>query len=342
MQKIFLAALFSLLFVKTEAAVIYSQPASGSSAGYLSARYGVDGSGFDEFVWDSFSSTTNVTLREIQWRGTRSGSVPVDFKISINTLALPGGTVWDVGGSASETPTGTPGVYDYRFTLPAGFVITGGQTYWLQVFATQNEMPNWLWSTSTGGNGTHFAQVPAVTGNYRYINTAGDVAFTLLNAATIPVTITVNAVPDAGGTVTGGGTYQPGANVTVQATPTADRTFLNWTEAGVVVSTSADYTFVADGNKTLSANFSGPNTGPYVISAVANPSVNGHIGGAGTFNADEVVDLDVSAADGVSFVGWTENGELVDLPHLGGGLFQIIATADRNLIANFSYPNYTY
>lgn len=342
MKKLVLAALVSFLLAKTEAAVIYSQPASGGSAGYLSARYGVDGSGFDEFVWDSFSVTTNVTVREIQWRGTRTGSVPADFQLSINTVALPGGSVWNLGGSASETPTGTPGVYDYRFTLPAGFVLIGGQTYWLQVFATQNEMPNWSWSASTGGNGTHFAQVPAVTGNYRYVNTTGDVAFTLLNAATVPVTIQVSRSPAAGGNVTGGGAFSPGDSVTVTATAAIGRTFLNWTEAGVIVSTSTNFTFAADGNKTLTANFSGPNTGPYVINAVPNPSVYGNVGGAGTFNAGEVVDLDVTAADGVSFVGWTENGELVNLPSAGGGLFQITAVSNRNLIANFSYPYYTY
>lgn len=341
MEKIQLGVLSLLVSIAAHAAVIYTHPASPGSSGCLSARFGVEGSGFDEFVWDAFSVTTNETVREIQWRGTRTGSAPADFQISINTIALPGGTIWNTGGSASETPTGTPGVYDYRFTLPAGFALTGGQAYWLQVFATQNEMPNWSWSTGTGGNGTHFAQVPAVTGNYRYVNTAGDVAFTLLNAATVPVTITVSKSPSNGGTVTGSGTYAPGTNVTVTAKAGSGRTFLNWTEAGVVVSASTNFTFAADGNKTLTANFSGPNTGPYVISAVPNPSVYGNVGGAGTFNAGEVVDLDVTAADGVSFVGWTENGELVNLPSAGGGLFQITSVSNRNLIANFAYSAYT-
>ena len=62
---------------------------------------------------------TTQTLREIQWRCTRSGPEPMDFQISIDTIALPGGTVWHTNGTASETPSGTPGVYDYKFTLPA-------------------------------------------------------------------------------------------------------------------------------------------------------------------------------------------------------------------------------
>ncbi|NOS69500.1 MAG: hypothetical protein HOP33_06165 [Verrucomicrobia bacterium] len=341
MKKLFLVALFSLLLLKIEAAVIYSQPASGGSTGYLSARFGVGGSAYDEYVWDSFTVPTNTTLREIQWRGTRSGVAPADFQISINTIAIPGGTGWSTGGIANETPTGTPGVYDYRFTLPVGFLLTGGQTYWLQVFATQNGMPDWRLSGAVGGNNSHYAQVPAITGDYRFIVTGGDVAFTLLNAATVPVTITLNRSPAAGGTVTGGGTFSPGDSVSVTAAPASGRTFLNWTEAGLVVSASSNFTFAADGNKTLTANFSGPNTGPYVINAVPNPGVYGTVGGAGTFNAGEVVDLDVTAADGLSFVGWTENEELVTLPIAGGGIFQVTASSDRNLIANFAYPAYT-
>ena len=323
------------------ASAIYTQPPTAGNTGFLSARLGVDGSAYDEFVWDSFSSPTNANVREIQWRGTRFGSAPSAFQISINTISLPGGTIWNTGGSANETPTGTPDVYNYRFTLPAGFPLTGGQTYWLQIFAMQNELPNWHWSAATGGNGTHFAQVPAVTGDYRYISTPGDVAFMLLNAATVPVTITLSRSPTSGGSVTGGGTYPPGTEVTATAQAAAGRTFLTWTEAGNVVSLSTNFTFAADGNKTLTANFSGPNTGPYVINAVPNPAVYGNVGGAGTYNAGEVVDLDVSAADGVSFVGWTENGELVSLPLAGGGLFQTTAVSNRNLIANFAYPSYT-
>jgi hypothetical protein len=130
-----------LIAAQAYAGAIATQPVVAAGGGWLSARFGVDGSGFDEFVWDSFSNPVTQTVREIQWRGTRSGSVPASFEISINTVAMPGGTTWQVAGSANETPTDTPGIYDYRFTLPAGFTLTAGQTYWLQVFAVQNEIP---------------------------------------------------------------------------------------------------------------------------------------------------------------------------------------------------------
>ncbi len=339
-MKLFLSLFaFLLISIGVQAADIYSQPAAAGSSGYLSSTYSSGGSNLEEFVWDSFSTPTTQTLREIQWRGTRSGPAPVDFQISINTIALPGGTVWHTNGAASETATATPGVYDYKFTLPAGFVLTGGQGYWLQIIGlVDSYFPYWKWSASTIGNGLHIAQVPAVTGDYRFINGAGDVAFTLLNQATVPVTIAVNALPSAGGNVTGGGTYAPGVNVTVMATPAVGRTFLNWTEAGVIVSASASYSFAADGHKTLSAHFSGPNTGPYVINATANPSISGNVGGTGTFNAGEIVTLDSSAQDGSQLVSWTENGVVVST----AATYSFTATADRNLQANFTDPASTY
>lgn len=337
----FLALL--LIPASARAAEIYSQTPAPAGGGYLSSTYSNGGSNVEEFVWDSFSVPTTQTLREIQWRGTRSGPEPVDFQISINTIAMPGGTVWHTNGTASETPSGTPGVYDYKFTLPAGFVLTGGQGYWLQIIGmVDNYYPYWQWSSSSGGNGTHYAQVPAVTGDYRYVVTAGDVSFSLLDQATVPVTIALAKSPAAGGTVTGGGTFAAGAIVTVNATAADGRAFINWTEEGVVVSASASFTFAADGNKTLTANFSGPNTGPYMISAVANPGVYGKVGGAGMVNAGEIRELDLSAADGLSFVGWTENGEIVNIPYNADSqVFEVTATADRNLVANFAYRGYT-
>ena len=337
MKKLLLTFATTLSLFAAHAAIVYTQPLAGGSPGYLSVRYTVGGSYLDEFVWDTFSVTTNVTLREIQWLG--SGGSPADFDISINTIAFPGGTLWRANGSANETPTGTPGVFSYRFTLPAGFVLTGGQTYSLQIFATQNGWPvNWHWSAGTGGNGSHVAQVPAATGDYRFIATGGDLAFAMLNAATVPVTIAVNALPSAGGSVSGGGTFAPGTNVTVIATPAVGRTFLNWTEAGAFVSTNASYSFPADGNKTLSANFSGPNTGPYIIKATANLSIGGTVGGAGTYGAGETVTLDATPIDLYSLVSWTENGVVVST----NPTYSFISTQDRVIQANFCDPLATY
>lgn len=67
--------------------------------------------------------------------------------------------------------------------------------------------------------------------------------------------ISVSSNPNSGGLVIGGGAYQEGQSCTVSATPKAGFAFVNWTENGIQVSTSANYTFTATGNRTLVANF---------------------------------------------------------------------------------------
>lgn len=66
---------------------------------------------------------------------------------------------------------------------------------------------------------------------------------------------TVTADPTEGGTVTGGGTYESGASVTVTATPNAGYNFVSWTENGQQISTEASYTFTVSADRTLTAVF---------------------------------------------------------------------------------------
>ena len=60
-----------------------------------------------------------------------------------------------------------------------------------------------------------------------------------------PIThvVTVSPISTANGTVSGGGTYNEGAQVTVRATPKGIYKAVVWTEDGVAVSTDAAYTF---------------------------------------------------------------------------------------------------
>jgi len=67
--------------------------------------------------------------------------------------------------------------------------------------------------------------------------------------------ITVAASPTGEGTVGGGGTFAEGCLCTVTATPRLGFVFVDWTENGNVVSSSADYTFTLAQNVTLIAKF---------------------------------------------------------------------------------------
>ena len=78
--------------------------------------------------------------------------------------------------------------------------------------------------------------------------------------------VSTSANPAAGGTVTGAGTYNHGASVTVTATANDGYSFVNWTEGGQEVSTDASYTFTFTEGRTLVANFT-----PIIYTVTFNP-----------------------------------------------------------------------
>ena len=83
-----------------------------------------------------------------------------------------------------------------------------------------------------------------------------DVTTAIFTVNPVNYTIAVSASPIAGGAVMGGGAFAAGSSRTVTGTANSGFTFVNWTESGSVVSTSASYTFTLNGNRTLVANFS--------------------------------------------------------------------------------------
>jgi uncharacterized protein YjdB len=67
--------------------------------------------------------------------------------------------------------------------------------------------------------------------------------------------IDVVARPPNGGSVTGGGKFNAGTTQAVVATPANGWEFVNWTENGSPISTSASYSFTLNGDRSLVAHF---------------------------------------------------------------------------------------
>jgi len=151
-------------------------------------------------------------------------------------------------------------------------------------------------------------------------------------------TISVSANPTNGGTVTGGGTYNQGASCTVTATAANGYTFTNWTEGGNVVSTNASYNFTVTGNRTLVANFQAQPQ-QYTISVSANPSNGGTVTGGGTYQQGQSCTVTATAANGYTFLRWTENGNQVST----NASYTFTVTGNRTLVAQFQAQpqNYT-
>ncbi len=121
-------------------------------------------------------------------------------------------------------------------------------------------------------------------------------------------TITASAYPTAGGTVSGGGTYNEGASVTLTATASTGYNFVNWTKNGSVVSTSPTYSFTASASGYYVANFQAYTYSVYVI---VNNTSYGSATGEGSYAYGSTVTLTATPYTGYHFVEWVKNGTQV-------------------------------
>lgn len=143
--------------------------------------------------------------------------------------------------------------------------------------------------------------------------------------------ISVLANPSNGGSVTGGGIYNSGANCTVTATPNSNYSFVNWTENGTPVSSSPTYSFIVNADRTLVANFQYQQPSTYTINTTADPANGGTISGAGTYTQGQTCTLIASANSGFVFLNWTENGTQVSTNPTYG----FTVNSNRTLVAHF-------
>jgi len=150
------------------------------------------------------------------------------------TLLTSDSAIYSVAASASPAGSGT---------IAGAGLFPAGMTASLVAYpATNSAFVNWM------ENGAVIGTSP----NYSFTAASNR---TLVANFTIGSTIATTVFPTVGGSVTGGGNYANGASATVTATASANYSFVNWTENGTPVSTSASYTFTVATNRALAANF---------------------------------------------------------------------------------------
>jgi uncharacterized repeat protein (TIGR02543 family) len=200
--------------------------------------------------------------------------------------------------------------------------VSGGGTYASGASVTVSATANAGYVfTSWTQNGS----VVSTSASYTFTATSNR---TLIAKFTLSYTISVSASPGAGGTTGGGGTYARGSSVTVTATPSSGYTFTNWTANGIIVSHLASYTFTANANRILVANFT---TNPLTITTSASPSTGGTTSGDGTYASGARVTVKATSSSGYTFSNWTENGSVVSTL----ANYTFTATSNRALVANF-------
>ena len=210
----------------------------------------------------------------------------------------------------------------------AGGTVTGAGTY--NHFETCT-------LTATANEGYTFVNW---TKNGEEVSDAESYSFTVTEAASFVAHfslnsygITATANPEAGGSVTGGGTYNHFETCTLTATANEGYTFVNWTKDGEEVSVTPTFSFTVTEAATYIANFS---LNSYVISATANPEAGGTVTGAGTYNHFETCTLVATANEGYTFINWTKNGEEV----ANTPTFNFTVTEAASYIAHFSLNSY--
>jgi gingipain K len=134
---------------------------------------------------------------------------------------------------------------------------------------------------------------------------------------------------------TGNGNFNYGETCTVTATPNTDYVFVNWTENGTVVSSSATYSFTVTGDRDLVANFS-QTISSYTVTATANPTNGGTVTGGGTFESGQSCTLTATAATGYTFTNWTKNGTVVST----NATYTFTVNGSGDYVANFTLNSY--
>ncbi|PJA52140.1 MAG: hypothetical protein CO167_10145, partial [Candidatus Marinimicrobia bacterium CG_4_9_14_3_um_filter_48_9] len=130
------------------------------------------------------------------------------------------------------------------------------------------------------------------------------------------------------GSTSGGGSYDHGSSVTIEAVPEIGYSFVNWTENGNEITVDSSYTFIITMDTTLVANFA---VDGYIVTLESNPLDGGNLYGADTYAPDDSVTVRTTSKAGYQFINWTENGVEVST----NAIYGFIITADITLVANY-------
>lgn len=206
-----------------------------------------------------------------------------------------------------------------------GGTVTGGGAYWIGETCTLQAMANEGYSfVDWTENGEQVSSEPMLS--FLVDGNRDLQANFMVNS----YEITLEVQPDEGGTVSGNGNYDFGTMATVSAAPHEHYEFDNWSEDGVAVSNSAEYTFLVNRNRHLVATFV---LEKYVVNASAFPENAGFIEGVGNYTYGQTATLIAHPNENYEFVGWTEEGHYFS----SQPSICFVVTQDKNLEAHFSY-----
>lgn len=159
------------------------------------------------------------------------------------------------------------------------------------VYLTASANPGWQFSHWNDG----------ITTNPRSIIVNGNATYTA-NFLQQNYTLTVNANPAEGGTVTGGGSYHYGDVATLTATANNGFTFISWSDGN----TNATRTVTVTGNATYTALFNAAGTTMYTVTVLSDNPLLGSVSGGGTYPEGAVIQITATPNLNARFVSWDD------------------------------------
>ena len=145
--------------------------------------------------------------------------------------------------------------------------------------------------------------------------------------------ITINIIPEDGGSAYGSGMYLLGDPCSISAMPNPGYRFAEWIENGTTISTETEISFVVEENRDITAVFERDG---YTIDAEADPAEGGTISGTGFYDTGTVCTLTAIENLGYSFINWTEGQTVVS----EDPTISFNVESNRRLVAHFEHIVY--
>lgn len=256
---------------------------SASGASGVSGNPNVDIGSTDStggIVFDGTKGTVygDVELqKDLEIKSGETLTIPEGSSLNCNDNLTNSGTILASGGTVTGNLSSGAAVTTPSITAqPTGQTVTEDTQATFSVTASDAQIYQWQQSTdsgsswtaindATGASYTISSTTTSMSGNqYRCVVKSASGVSVISSAATLTVetytppttyTIRVDVTPAGAGSVSGGGSYTEGTSVTLTATNNPGYRFVGWVESGTTVSTNPNYTFVANSNRSLTAQF---------------------------------------------------------------------------------------
>ena len=316
-------------------------------------------------VFDGTEGTVygSVTLQDDLTIGAgETLTVPDGSKLDCNNNLTNKGTILvETGGTVTGSLSGGTAVTTPNITgQPTGQTVTEGTQAAFSV--TASDAQTYQWQQKTAASGSDWTDINSATSDsytteatttsmnnyqYRCVVTSASGVSVISSAATLTVetytppttyTISADASPAEGGSVSGGGSYTEGTSVTLTATNNPGYRFVGWMEGDQTVSTDTTYAFPANSNRSLTAQFdrissSGGSSDPTYSITLPSRVTGGELKLSRRYaEKGETVTLTAIPDEGYELDTLTitdSKGNEIDLTHKGGNEYTFKMPAGR-------------